>query len=298
MLLGYIAASLTQAAVGGWVGSITPHTAERQLGSWFAVVTVGPVGFMALAAEALLAHTTPRVASLSLAALVLCPSLLYLVIPPPPPDRLLARESFSRFRRELLLLLRRRSVRLGLLLFALPAASFTLTNILSGLGDTFHASAQLIGVLAGIGSTLAGIVGSLLLPLVSRRLPLRSLYLLIGIVGAVFTLLLTFLHRTPATFAVAITGETLFQALAFAAANAITFDTIGPNNPLASTQLALLVAATNLPQIYMGYLDGYAYTTHGLTGALLADAAVSLVACLLLTLVLARVRRLSRTLEP
>jgi PAT family beta-lactamase induction signal transducer AmpG len=48
--------------------------------------------------------------------------------------------------------------------------------------------------------------------------------------------------HNPWTFGVAITGENLFQALAFAASNAITFEVIGPDNPLAATLFILLVA--------------------------------------------------------
>ena len=66
----------------------------------------------------------------------------------------------------------------------------------------------------------------------------------------------------------AITGENAFQALAFAAAFAISCAVIGPGNPLASTIFSLLVAATNLPIIYMGFVDVHAYTAGGLRASL------------------------------
>ena len=66
----------------------------------------------------------------------------------------------------------------------------------------------------------------------------------------------SFLPRQPFAFAVAITGENLFQALAFATANAITFEVIGPDNPFAATLFTVLLAASNLPITYMQFLDG------------------------------------------
>ena len=98
-------------------------------------------------------------------------------------------------------------------------------------------------------------------------------------VGALFTLCLLALPHTPAVFAVAYTGENVFQSLAFAAANAITFETIGEGNPLAATQFALLIAATNLPITLMGFVDGKAYSWRGVPGSFAVDAGISLVVC-------------------
>ncbi len=108
--------------------------------------------------------------------------------------------------------------------------------------------------------------------------------------GAIFTLLLLRLPHVPSTFAIAISGENAFQSLAFAAGNAITFETIGPANPLAETQFSLLNAAVNLPIICMGFVDGHAYAWRGVAGGFLADAVISLL-CLLLVWGLAALRR-------
>ena len=98
--------------------------------------------------------------------------------------------------------------------------------------------------------------------------PLRPVYLSIGIIGAIFTLSLLTLPRQPWTFGVAITGENLFQALAFATANAIAFEVIGPDNPFAATLFTVLLAASNLPITYMQYVDGIGYNWRGITGIL------------------------------
>jgi PAT family beta-lactamase induction signal transducer AmpG len=102
----------------------------------------------------------------------------------------------------------------------------------------------------------------------------------------VFTLALTLLARTPATFGVAMLGENLFQASAFTVANIITLRTIGHDNPLAATQFGLLTAATSLPLAYMQAIDGQAYGLSGASGGFLADALISGGACLALAAVL------------
>jgi PAT family beta-lactamase induction signal transducer AmpG len=98
------------------------------------------------------------------------------------------------------------------------------------------------------------------------------------------------LPRTPLTFSIAFLGENMVQAICFTAAVAVCFEVIGANNPLAGTQFGLLTAATVLPIVYMGVLDGRAYSgqhllpslPHGVTGMYLFDGGLSLLACLLM----------------
>jgi MFS transporter, PAT family, beta-lactamase induction signal transducer AmpG len=236
----------------------------------------------------LITRLTPSQAGILIGTAVFLPMLLFVAVPSPPPHRRPARESFGRFNRELLSLLKQRQVVMALALFLLPAASFALTNVLGGTGSDFSASERTVSLFAGVGSSAAGIAGSFLLFPLARRFPLRPVYLAIGIVGAIFTLSLLMLPRQPWTFAVAITGENLFQALAFATGNAIAFEVIGPDNPFAATLFTVLLAASNLPITYMQFLDGRGYDWHGLAGSILTDACLSVAACFALAWMLFR----------
>jgi len=288
MLPGFAAAMLYQGSVGGWMGSLIDKKEDSGLGVWFSVSNLGAGGLMMVLAGQLISRLTPTQAGTLMGAVILLPMLLFLAIPSPPPERRPARESFGRFNRELASLLKQRHVLMALALFLFPAASFALTNVLGGTGSDFSASERMVSLFAGVGSSAAGIVGSFLLFPLARRFPLRPVYLAIGITGAIFTLSLLALPRQPWTFAVAITGENLFQALAFATGNAITFEVIGPDNPFAATLFSLLLAATNLPIIYMQFLDGRGYNWHGLAGSIVTDAGISIAACLALAWMLLR----------
>lgn len=287
MLIGYLSAAFYQGAVGGWMGSLIGPDEDSRLGTWFNVANVGSGGVIIVVAGPLILHS-PVIGALFILIAMLLPAVLFLFIPAPPPDKLLASESFGRFGRAILALLRRREVLIGLALFMLPSASFSLTNVLGGIGKDYHASAETVSLFAGAGSILAGIGGSFLVPRLARKIALRPLYLLIGIVGAMFTLSTLLLPRAPWTFGVVFTGEIIFQALAFTAAFGITFQIIGPDNPLAATLFTLLIAAMNLPITYMGMLDGWGYDRGGLVGGFLTDAGLSMAACVLLALVLRR----------
>jgi MFS transporter, PAT family, beta-lactamase induction signal transducer AmpG len=126
---------------------------------------------------------------------------------------------------------------------------------------------------------------------IARRVRLRFFYLANGILGCLFTLSLVVMPHTTATFAMALFGEYLFQAVAFSIQIGIVFEAIGPNNPLAATTFSFLTSATNVPVTYVTLIDGRAYARAGITGTLFVDAAIGIVTCVVAGAVLARVDR-------
>jgi PAT family beta-lactamase induction signal transducer AmpG len=223
--------------------------------------------------------------------MLLLPTAIFLAMPAPGPDRSLAAESFGQFNREVLSLLRRREVVVVLLLFLSPCSSFALTNLLGGLGADFHATAREISLSGGIGQFVPAILGCFVFPVIARRMPLRYFYLANGVAGSLLTLGLIVLPHAPWTFALAIFGEFLFQAVAFSIQIGIVFEAIGRNNPLAATTFAFLTAATNIPVTYMMVADGHAYAAAGIHGAFAADAAISILTCVVAGVLLARFGR-------
>jgi PAT family beta-lactamase induction signal transducer AmpG len=291
MLIGFASAQLCTNALGGWLATVVHHSDESKLSSWTWAATFTGNGLMAILAGELVRDLPLPLAAVLLGIIVFIPTTIFLVMPSPGPDRRLARESFSKFFGEVFAVVRRREVLIALALFASPCASFALTNTLGGFGNDFHASARMVSLVGGAGLSLAGIFGSLMFTPFAKLLPLRPLYLAIGSVGAVFTATLLLLHHTPATFGIAMVGENIFQALAYTGITAISFETIGRNNPLAATQYSLFNASSLIPLIYMQIIDGRAYDWHGVTGSFLADATLSLIACALLAVLLKLIRQ-------
>ena len=298
LMVSYAAAVMSSNALGGWLASIVRVEDRAKLSAWTQVATFLGNGLMAWLATESFRRLPNGVTAIGLGVLVAVPAVIFPWIPLPEVEvaqarRLAAelRESFGAFLREIGALVRRREVLLTLLLFVLPTGSFALTNFLSGVGRDFGASEAFVGRMGGVVLTVAGVVGSLLLPVLVRRfrnVPLVLLYLAIGTVGAAFTLALLLLPRTPGTFAVAFLGENVFQALAFTTEVAITFAVIGKDNPLAATQFSLLTSATVLPIVGMGMVDGRAYGVRGLGGALAVDGGLCLAACVAMMFVARR----------
>jgi PAT family beta-lactamase induction signal transducer AmpG len=170
-------------------------------------------------------------------------------------------------------------------LFVMPCGAFTLTNAFGGLGGDFHASAQVVGAANGVGQMVASLLGALAIRRVMTRVPAPLLFLLIGSVGAGFTLMLLPLPRTAPVYVLAVLGECVAQTCAQVVQNAIIFRSIAADDPLASTQFGLLQSALIVPYSYMQALDGHGYQlAGGVAGSLLMDAGVSLAACALMAI--------------
>ena len=283
---------LCVSAVGGWFGNLTPTETKGALGAWFTVTNLGAGGVVASLAIPAVRDLPFALGAGLLCAVIVAAIPLFLWVECPPADGRLASESIAAFASDVLALLRRPSVLWTLLIFLAPCASFALTNILSGLGHDFRTPESLVGLLGGVGISVAGVAGSLAIPIVARFVAPRPLYLMVGALGAAFTLALIVMAHSPTTFGVAMLGENVFQAASFSVGNMIVLRTIGHDNPLAATQFGLLNGASALPLTYMQIVDGHAYAAlGGVDGCLLSDAGVSGAACAGLALLLWACRR-------
>ena len=241
--LGYAANQLAYAALGGWLSTICGRNQENSLSAWLTVSNIAGFGVFAIAGGELLRSLSAGPAAALIALLILAPLGILAWIPAPGPDRRLVGESFRQFLSDLWTLIRRREVLIAIALFAAPCATFSLTNMVGGFGADFSVSPRVVGLLGGAGVTVAGVFGSLMLPPLARRMPLRILYLTIGIGGSIFTMLMLLLPHVPSTFALLVLGENTVQACAIACSLGITFEAIGEQNPLAATNYAVLNAA-------------------------------------------------------
>jgi PAT family beta-lactamase induction signal transducer AmpG len=284
LVTGFFFANLYQNALGGWLSSILRDGEEGILSVWSTIGNISGGGLMAMITGELVMRLSSTAAAVLLGLAVLVPIAIFPWMDAPGPDRRLARESFGRFFVEVLAIIRRREVLIAIVLFLAPAATFSLTNLLGGLGADFHASEHFVGLVGGAGVLVGGVAGCLVFPLIDRLLPLRYLYLAVGLVGSLFTLSLILLPRNPAAFALALVGENVFQSVAITTSTAITFQTIGRDNPLAATNFALMIASFNVSNTYMLVVDGWGYAHRGVTGGYATDACVSVVASLALAL--------------
>ena len=96
------------------------------------------------------------------------------------------------------------------------------------------------------------------------------------------TLGLILLPRTPAAYAIILITQNLFQSLAITNSIAVVLETIGRNNPLASTTFCFVASAYGVPISYMLYIDAFGFARGGIGGSMALDAITGMLASLLL----------------
>ena len=298
LTIGFFAAFLYQSALSGWLSTIIATEDEGTLSIWITIANVGGFGIMAISCNQIMRHLPPLAVALLVGSSILLPILAFPFMQAPGPDRRLAAESFAQFNRDLLSLVKRREVLIAVILFVAPSGTFALTNYLGGHGQDFHASPGLVGVIGGIGGALSGILGCLLFKPLSRLMPLRPLYLTVGIIGSLFTLGFTLLPHVPASFATVLMAENTFQSLAITISFAIMFEVTGRNNPLAATTFCFIGSAYGVPISYMLYVDAFGFTRAGIAGSLAIDAVCGILASLVLGAMLWDQRRRHSLSQP
>lgn len=286
---GCAAAVIFGNAHQGWMPDVIDYKHYSHVGATSNVANLGAAGLFATL-TVILVRTLPALPAAGLLALALmAPTAMLFFIPLPAKPTRGAAETFRSFFRDLYQVCKRPGCIAGLVCFVLPTAGFALTNLFAGMGRDFHTPERWVTVLNGPGVAIACSAGCLVGIWFCSRFLRRNVYILAGFGGAAAALGLMWTPHTLQWFAAGVLGYNFCQGINYTAFSALCYEIVGPGNPLASTQIALLAAAVNLPISYMTAVDGHFHTTHGLSGMLAVDALSSLTVGTVLLLVLRRV---------
>ncbi len=264
-------------AHGGWMPDVIDDRHYSHVGGTANVANLGAAGLFATLTVVLVRTLTPSLAAILLGLAILAPTAMLFFIPLPAKPTRRAREMFGNFFGDLYRVCKRPGCILGLICFLSPTACFALTNLFSGMGADFHTPERWVTALNGPGVAAVCSAGCLLGIWICGRVLRRTVYIAAGFGGAAAALSLIWMPHTLAFFAAGVLVYNFFQGINYTAMTALSYEIVGPGNPLASTQIALLTAASNLPISYMTAVDGHFHTTHGLSGMLAVDGITSIV---------------------
>ncbi len=297
---GCTAAVMFGGAHGGWMPDVIRDEHYSQVGGTSNIANLGAAGGFAALAVVVVRTVPAAAAALFLAVVVLLPTVMLLFIPLPAKPIRAARDVFGHFFHDLYRVCKTKNCLLGLLCFLSPTACFALTNLFSSLGADFHASEWWVTALNGPLVAIVCSLGCLAGIWLCGRYPRRTIYVVAGFGGATAALAMIWMPHTPACFAVGVLAYNFFQGINYTAFTAFEFEIVGPGNPLAATQIALLTAASNAPISYMTRIDGHFYGRHGLPGMFTVDALSSFVVGIVLLMVFRRLgkRGAEGQLEP
>jgi PAT family beta-lactamase induction signal transducer AmpG len=273
---GTTAAVIFGNAHQGWMPDVIQDKHYSHVGATTNIANLGAAGLFATLTVVLVRTLHAPVAAALLALTVMAPTAMLFFIPLPAQPTRGALETFRSFFGDLRRVCGRPGCILGLVCFVSPTACFALTNLFSGMGADFRTPERWVTALNGTGVAVACSFGCLVGIWFCGRYVRRNVYVLSGFGGATAALGLVFTPHTLTFFAAGVLMYNFFQGINYTAFSSLCFEIVGPGNPLAGTQMALLAAAANLPISYMTAVDGHFHTAHGLTGMLAVDAVSSI----------------------
>jgi MFS family permease len=262
----------TRGRAGGWF----------QSGNQFGQTAGGGIGLL------LIQHAPSTwVAGLALAAIVLACALPLIGLEEPP--RALGDASMGdRMRdaaRELLSVVRSRAGRIALILAILPIGTGAAMFLFSAIGPEFHASADVVSAVLGLGGGVAIVAGCIAGGRLADRVAKPTAYAISCGLGLVACVVIVFSPRTSAGYAASTLFYTFTLGMVTGSFTGLVLAIIG--DTAAATKINLFFALNTLFSLGMLRACGWAHDAWSTNGMLLTEALTG-VAALALFVVLAR----------
>ena len=278
LLAAVLAIVLNSGAVQGWTAEFVPERLRGAVGGWFNVAYLGAGALGSLVVMQLARRFSMHSLGGGIAAAILLSALPTLRFPKPRRSEFRLRQIFSDTTRAIWAVSKRRDSLIGFALFLSPASCVAAINLFSALGKDFGASTDAVIWLTGAGCAVSSSLGALAGGYLAGRLPRVYIYLGAGIAAAACALTAAFLPHTPTAFAGSVLLYNGIAGVSYAAFTALALELIGPDNPVASTQMGLFTMIGNAAVSYMTWLDGLGYRAYGVTGLLAVDGCASVAA--------------------
>jgi MFS family permease len=288
LVIAELSMVLFSGAISGWSVGFIPDKLRGRVSGWTNVANLGGGALGSLAVMSLAPHVGLHRIGMGLAVCILLGATPTLFFPRPRKSAFRFRQIFTEALRESWHASRSKRCLIGFALFLAPASAAAAINLFSGLGRDFHTSEQAVTWITGAGCAISTSIGALIGGYVADRVSRGSLYLLAGMATGCVSLALAL---TPHTYVAFLLGALAYNGIAgvvYAAFNALGYQLVGQKSAVASTQLGLFSASTNLAIVYMTWADGQGYQLFHVRGLFLTDGIATIVSAALLLTFLGR----------
>ena len=162
---------------------------------------------------------------------------------------------------------------LALLVVFLPITTGAASNLWPAVADGWQASADTVALVNGTLGGVVQMIGCLLGGYVCDRLSRKNAYLLYGSAQALCAVAMALAPRTEGMYALFTMVYALLNGMGFAGFSAVALETIGLGS--AATEYNVFASLSNMPILYMGLIEGWAYAHHGSSAMLYSEAALA-----------------------
>jgi MFS transporter, PAT family, beta-lactamase induction signal transducer AmpG len=286
---------------GGLMAASMPDQLRGKASGWYNIGNLSGGGLSATIAIWMVGHEyRPWIIGVTLAAMMVLPSLAALAVdePPRPRTSLTVGELFLQTLGDVKLVLFSRSGLTGIALCVSPVGTAALTNYFSGMSRPYGASANTVALVTGLGNVGLTALGAGVGGYLCDRFNRRVLYLASGALTALCGIVMALSPRTELTYAAGVTTYALITGFCYSAFTSTVLETIGKAGRAASTQYSMFVAAGNFAILYVGLVDTRFDQAHGVEGVITSDAVLNLAGVVVLAIVFWRLGSFGKWRHP
>jgi len=293
VLMMSTATTLVAMAVEALMAHHTPDEIRGRASGWFNAGNLGGGGLGGGAGLWMAQHlAAPWMAAAALGAVCVLCALALLWIPEParaPSRGLAAAGSTDGFRaawhrqwagmtivaKDLWAMARSPRGFLALLVVFLPITTGAASNLWAAVADGWHASADTVALVNGTLGGVAQVVGCMIGGFFCDRLSRKSAYLLYGAAQALCAVAMALAPRSESMFAMFTMLYAVLNGMGYTGFSAVALETIGVS--AAATEYNVFASLSNMPILYMGLAEGWAYARLGSSAMLYTEAALAAV---------------------
>lgn len=262
---------LLSSACGGLL-TVMPESLRGRSAGWYQAGNVGGGTIGGGVVIWLADHASLAAVALTVAAAMILPALAALLIEEPPPVQRAIVPQLKGMGHDLRELLRSRRTWLGLVFFLSPVGTAAISNLISGVGQDYHASGNEVAVVTGFAGGLLAAFGCYIGGFVADKMNRMVAYALAGGFAAIFGAWLAFAPLTPFTYGAGYSGYSIAAGFAYAVYTALLLDVVGKTKHAAAFAYSTLNASGNASIMYMTRLDGLGSRYWGVRGLMATDA--------------------------
>ena len=282
LLVAELSIVLFSGAVSGWTAQFTPDSLRGSVSGWTNVANLGGGALGSLAVMSLAAHFSIHWLGPGLGAAIVLGTTPAVFFPEATRSAFCFHQIFTDAMIATWRACRTKEVLTGFAVFLVPASAEAAINLFSGMGADFHTSAATVVWVTGAGCAITTSLGALMGGYAANHFSRGRLYLGAGLATSFVALAMALAPHTPLNY---ILGALIYNGLAgiaYAAFNAFGYELVGQKSAVASTQLGLFSASTNLAIVYMTWADGQGFKHFGASGLLLTDSLAAMITAIAL----------------
>jgi MFS family permease len=269
---------LTNAFVGllssacGALLTAMPESLRGRSAGWYQAGNTGGAAIGGGAVIWLADHASLPVVAIATVAAMILPALFALLIAEPVPVRKAIVPQLEGMAHDLRELLRSGRTWLGLVFFLSPVGTAAIQNLISGVGQDYHASGNEVALVTGFAGGMLAAFGCYIGGFVADKTNRMVAYALGGGLAAIFGVWLAFGPANAVTYGAGYSGYSIAAGFAYAVYTALLLDVVGKTKHAAAFAYSTLNASGNASIAYMTWVDGLGYKHWGARGLMATDA--------------------------